>query len=173
MKRANNKNLPLARKADLVVREIPDEVLVYDLKRDKAYCLNQTAAFVWKKSNGRKTVVEVTRLLEQERKEPVDEKVVWLAVDQLEKMNLMASRTGRPPHLPRLSRRDMMRAMGVAASVGLPLVTAIIAPRAVSPATLITKAECDKLKMNPCGGNACSDAVGICQPDAMGNCMCI
>ena len=33
--------LPLARKDKLVVRELADEVLVYDLTRNKAFCLNR------------------------------------------------------------------------------------------------------------------------------------
>src|SRR6266571_4556339 len=35
---------PLARKEGLVVKEVSGEVLLYDLDRDKAHCLNQTAA---------------------------------------------------------------------------------------------------------------------------------
>ena len=38
---------PSKRTGRLIVREIPGEVLVYDLVRDKALCLNQTAAAVW------------------------------------------------------------------------------------------------------------------------------
>ena len=43
---------PLARKEGLVIQELPVEVLVYDLDRDKAHCLNETAAMVWRKCNG-------------------------------------------------------------------------------------------------------------------------
>ena len=32
--------LPVARQKDLIVRELSDEVLVYDLNTDKAHCLN-------------------------------------------------------------------------------------------------------------------------------------
>jgi hypothetical protein len=46
---------PLARKQDLLVRELADEVLVYDLANDEAHCLNETAAFVWMRCDGRNT----------------------------------------------------------------------------------------------------------------------
>ena len=36
---------PIARSNGLVVQEMPDEVLVYDLDSNKAHCLNETAAF--------------------------------------------------------------------------------------------------------------------------------
>ena len=39
--------MPRARQDELVVEELPDETLVYDLKRHKARCLNRTAALVW------------------------------------------------------------------------------------------------------------------------------
>ncbi len=34
--------------SDLVMKEMPDEVLLYDLKQHKAHCLNQAAALVWR-----------------------------------------------------------------------------------------------------------------------------
>ena len=49
---ANNQQTALARHDELVVQELPDEVLVYDLRKHKAHCLNQTAAFVWNHCNG-------------------------------------------------------------------------------------------------------------------------
>src|SRR6266498_1647763 len=39
---------PLARHANLVVTKLQNEVLLYDLDRDQASCLNETAALVWK-----------------------------------------------------------------------------------------------------------------------------
>jgi hypothetical protein len=40
MKQARRQTKPLARKEGLVIQELPDEVLVYDLDRDRAHCLN-------------------------------------------------------------------------------------------------------------------------------------
>ena len=39
--------MPRARQDELVVEELQDETLVYDLERHKARCLNRTAALVW------------------------------------------------------------------------------------------------------------------------------
>jgi len=47
--------LPQARSEDLVIQDIGDEVLVYDLTRHKAHCLNRTAALVWRKCDGTRT----------------------------------------------------------------------------------------------------------------------
>lgn len=37
------KTLPAVRHEGLIVQELSDEVLIYDLDRDKAHCLNPTA----------------------------------------------------------------------------------------------------------------------------------
>ena len=44
MKEEGSKTLPLARRARIIVKKLRDEVLVYDLDRDKAHCLNRPAA---------------------------------------------------------------------------------------------------------------------------------
>jgi dTDP-D-glucose 4,6-dehydratase len=59
-----NSNNPLARQKGLVVQEIPDEVLVYDLDSNKAHCLNKSAAFVWKSCNGSNSVTDIIRQFE-------------------------------------------------------------------------------------------------------------
>jgi hypothetical protein len=56
---------PLARTDNLVINELTDEVLVYDLQRDKAHCLNHTAASVWKQCDGRSTAAEIARRLSE------------------------------------------------------------------------------------------------------------
>src|SRR2546427_2535766 len=83
---------PLARREGLVIQELPDEVLVYDLDRDRAHCLNQTAAFVWQRCNGRHTTAQIARTLGQQFDCTVDEKVVWLALDQLGRNHLLETK---------------------------------------------------------------------------------
>ena len=48
--------MPRARQDELVVEELSDETLVYDLKRHKANCLNRTAALVWQDCDGQTSV---------------------------------------------------------------------------------------------------------------------
>ena len=55
--------LPLAREEKLIVREMPGELLVYDLKSHKAHCLNQTAAFAWRHCDGQPGVPELAAML--------------------------------------------------------------------------------------------------------------
>ncbi|MBA3352846.1 MAG: PqqD family protein, partial [Blastocatellia bacterium] len=59
----NNTQCPIARKNGLVVQEVPDEVLVYDLETNKAHCLNQSAAMIWRSCDGKNSVSEIAALV--------------------------------------------------------------------------------------------------------------
>src|SRR4029079_5256129 len=114
----------LARQKDLVVQELPDEVMVYDLKRHKAHCLNKTAAFVWQRCDGQTSVVEMAKRLGEDAGSPVDEEVVWYALEKLGKAELLEAK----PELPvngGMSRRRMMRRLGLGAVVALPVVASL------------------------------------------------
>ncbi|MEP6707429.1 MAG: PqqD family protein [Pyrinomonadaceae bacterium] len=119
--------LPLARTEALVVKELHDEMLVYDLKRDKAHCLNPTAASVWKRCDGKLAVTDMASLLEKELKLPVKDEIVWLAVQQLNKFHLLQEQTTVPTARPGLSRRELVRTLGVSALL-LPAIISITAP---------------------------------------------
>src|SRR6266851_3883161 len=127
MKDDLREQLPLARTDQLIVKEVDDEVLVYDLKNDKAHCLNDTAAKVWKNCDGKKSIGEIQASLADEASAPVDEGVVWLALDQLEKFKLLAEVPTAPAVFAGMSRRQLMRNLGVAA-IALPVVVSIISP---------------------------------------------
>jgi Coenzyme PQQ synthesis protein D (PqqD) len=154
MNAEHDRLMPCARTEGLIVQTLPDEVLVYDLGRHKAHCLNHTAALIWKRCDGQTSMTEMVHLLAQEMKMPVPETVVWLALQQLGKARLLAEGVDGPGAEARMSRRQVMRRIGWAAAVTLPLVTSIVAPTAVEAATCLTTGF-------PCTSNAqcCS---GLC-----------
>jgi len=116
--------LPRAVKDNLVVRELDDETLVYDLDRDKAHCLNRTAALVWKMCDGNTTVAAAAGKLKNELQVPVDKDVVWLSIKQLEKFHLVE----RGFQLPAVTRRDLVLKYAPAALVLLPVIISITSP---------------------------------------------
>lgn len=128
---------PLARTHNLVVREVSKELLIYDLNNDKAHCLNQSAALVWKNCSGEATVPDLARLLEAELKSPVDEDFIWLALDQLQEFQLLQQEVARPAGTSRISRRQVMKNLGLAAVVALPVVISIVAPTALQAQTFV------------------------------------
>ena len=149
--------LPKARKDKLVVRDLSEEVLVYDLRAHKAHCLNRTAALVWEHCDGRTTVPKLAALMSEELKVPIDEAVVWLALDQLERFQLLQEQVVRPVGMTPISRRVMMRRLGLAAAVALPLITSIVSPTAAQ-----AQSGCNSVNCPP--PSCCS--AGICLPPA-------
>lgn len=128
--------MPQARKSGLVVKEVDNEVLIYDLETNKAHCLNQTAAKVWNYCDGKSTVVSACHALSLELGTRVDEKLVAYAVDQFAADNLLEAEAGMPAFMmPGLNRRQMVRTLGLAAAVAVPLVSSIIAPTPAQAAT--------------------------------------
>jgi len=153
--------LPPARSGQLVVRELPEETLVYDLERHQAHCLNNTSAFVWKHCDGQMTVAEMTRLLSREFGAPVDDDVVWLALKQLRRFHLLEEGSGAIGMM-KVTRRDLVRKYLPAALV-LPVILSIPAPTAAQTSSKCGKAgdPCDD--NNPCCPGFNCD--GICFPD--------
>jgi hypothetical protein len=129
--------LPVARTKDLVVNELPDELLVYDLKTNKAHCLNQSANLVWKHCDGKTSVADLTLILSEELHTQVDADIVWLALGQLSKARLLEEQAASPLGKGRLSRRVVIRKLGrgVAVAATLPLVMSILAPTAQAACT--------------------------------------
>jgi len=77
----------------------------------------------------------MTQLLEDEMKTPVADEVVWFALEQLRKSRLLQEPWVTMAPVEQMSRRVMVRRLGIAAAVAVPLVTSIIAPTAAAAAT--------------------------------------
>lgn len=147
--------MPQARKSGLIVKEVDSEILIYDQDNNRAHCLNQTAAKVWKYCDGETTVADVCIALSRELETPVDEQVVSYAVDQFAADQLLEADVAMPAFMiPGLNRRQMVRTLGLAAAVAVPMVTSILAPTPAQAATCL-------LNGSVCTGSAecCS---GLC-----------
>jgi len=122
------KQLPKARTTKIITQETDKELLIYDLEIDKAFCLNQTSAMVWQLCNGNNSVSEICQSLSQKLKVSVSEELVWLALVQLKRDRLLDKNTVIENSFGDLSRRQVIRKIGLASMVTLPLVTSLIAP---------------------------------------------
>jgi hypothetical protein len=117
---------PVARKNGLVVRDLADEVVVYDTERHEAHCLNRTAAVVFRHADGQHDVSDLAAVLSADGA-PEAVGFVEMALGQLSEAHLLE---GDPPSVsgPDLARRDAMRRVGLGAAILLPLVTSVLAP---------------------------------------------
>ena len=119
--------LPKARIQEMMIQPFDDEILIYDLKRHKAHCLNRTAHLVFQTCDGTKTVSEIKRMLTKQLGAPVPEEMVWIALDRLGKARLLEEAPVVTSGT-NLARRDALRKLGIATAIAVPIVASIIAP---------------------------------------------
>ena len=115
------------KRKDTIVRQLCDELLVYDKATNKAHCLNESAAEVWNLCDGKRTVAEIVPLLKKKAKAPTDEQMLWMALLRLEKAGLLQNDVP----LPGLSRREASKRVGAtAAALAVPVIASILVPKA-------------------------------------------
>jgi hypothetical protein len=126
--------LPRALKENLVIRQLDDETLIYDMDRDEAHCLNHTAALVWEHCDGKTTATQAARSLQTKLGTSVDSDLVWLAVKQLQRYHLVE----RAQESPAVSRRELVLKYAPAAALALPVIISITAPTPAQAASCAT-----------------------------------
>jgi len=149
LKRSSDR-IPAARRNGLVVQKLTDEVVVYDTNNQRAHCLNSSAALVWEHCDGNRSVNELSDLLPGDQK--AKEEMVWIALDQLEKSNLLDGSIERPDALKGLSRRQMMKAAGIVAMIAVPVVSTIMAPKAAQASTCLSTGQPCSISAQCCSG---------------------
>jgi len=153
--------LPRSRTDNLVIRELDDETLVYDIERDEAHCLNQTAALVWAQCDGKTAAAQAALSLQSKLDVSVDTDLVWLAVKQLERFHLVESSAKSPS----VSRRNLVLKYAPAA-LALPVIMSISAPTpAIVASCLPFGAPCGSAGQPPCcpGLGGCAGSPPTCQ----------
>lgn len=145
---------PRARTQGLLVEDMSDETLVYDLHSHEAHCLNRTAALVWHACDGATGPEKMARRLRQADL-PADARVVSFALERLQKADLLED---APAPEPGVTRKELLRILGKAAAltVLLPAVTSIRAPLAAQAASCVPLASCTYPP-------ACSQGLPICE----------
>ena len=152
--------MPQARKSGLIVKEVDGEILIYDQRTNKAHCLNPTAAKVWKYCDGVTTLAAARESLSLDLETHVTEELVMYTLDQFSNDHLLEAEVAMPAFMtPGLNRRQMVRTLGLAAAVAIPIVTTIIAPTPAQAATLLGPGE-DCTDGSECQSNVCDN--GTC-----------
>lgn len=152
---------PLCRKENIVVQELEGEVLVYDLSENKAVCLNETSSLVWQACDGNRTPAEISSFISKELNTPANEDLVWLALDQLKKENLIENGNDLPNHFAGMSRRDAIKKVGLSTLIALPVIMAVTSPVAAAAGSICGAS----FNMSCC----CNLEMGIIVPGAMTN----
>ncbi|MFN2201562.1 MAG: PqqD family protein [Caldilineaceae bacterium] len=136
-----------------------DEIILYDLEREKFFGLNQTATEIWKECDGSKTVGEVAAPLARRNgiSQEAAEDLVWLGINDFDRHHLLKRSSSNSPFVQHhLSRRDLLRR--VSAIILLPTVVSISAP---SPAQAISDGCarcCPRFRCYVPATNSCNNA---------------
>jgi len=166
--------MPKSQKKGLVVKELADETLVYDLKRHRAYCLNRAASLVWNACDGHTSVSQIAATLQGDMDLAASESVVWLALKRLSSARLLEPDAPVATLARQYTRRQVLITVGAVALI--PIVLSIVAPTAAQAATCATSCVglpqgtpcnptvCNKICCGPSGPNAnlCKANLGQC-----------
>lgn len=131
----NNYLCPEAKTGELVIKEVGDELLVYDLKTKNVSCLNQTAAVVWQFCDGKTDLRSLTARVEKKLETSIDTDLVLLALKELDDAGLLKNGKSIDNSFGNLSRREAVKKIGLGSLVALPIVSMIVAPPAAFAAS--------------------------------------
>ena len=121
--------LPQSKTQNIVEQEFGEEVLIYDLLTNKACALNETAAIVYRACDGKTLVADLMK------KYPLNEELIYFTLEQLSKENLIENVPTN--YFGNLTRREVIRKVSLTSLMALPVISAVIAPTAVSASTCL------------------------------------
>ncbi|MGH7006281.1 MAG: PqqD family protein, partial [Alphaproteobacteria bacterium] len=138
-------------------------VLVYDVESNKAHCLNETAALIWKSCDGKTSISRIARFVEKQAGKSVSDDLVWLAIDQLNENNLLQNKLSSS--FAGQSRREVIKKIGLASMVAIPVVASLVAPQSAMAnlsCTCIVSNDC--MTMTGCTDTMCCNEAFLCAP---------
>ena len=147
--------MPRERTHHLVIQDVEQEMLVYDLDTNKAVCLNPTAKFVWRKCDGKTSVLEISKLLDKELATEATQEVVKLALNELQNANLLDEDSFFIDGEPSVSRRDLIKNYGMPMAA-LPIDMTLVAPVSAQMKSCVPAGQpCTPTGLPCCGGGSC------------------
>lgn len=171
---------PIGLKNNILVQQLDKELLLYDLARDKVFCLNDTSMIIWSLCDGKNSVEDIRREISLQLKTNISEEMIWLALDKLKNEKLLSNHQEITIDFNGLNRRELIKKVGLSTMAALPLILTIVSPNAAvaqsqscssTTACFCADASCvtlgdPALLMNPCSNTTCSNSGGI-------NCQCV
>lgn len=154
--------LPTARTTEIIEQDLDNELLIYDLRIDKAYTLNETSTKVYLACDGRQTFEDL------KRQHKYTDDLIHLALQELN-ANKLLENYAAANHFAGLSRREVIRKVGLATIISLPVIASITAPKAIHAASNQQANDfCEEVEC-PYAQDACHFD-GVCDPNT-GDCL--
>jgi hypothetical protein len=144
----NDQLLPKAKRREIVVQELPDELMIYDLETDRGFCLNQTARVIFEQCDGESTCRESIEVISGKLGVKIDESILWSTIQKFHQAGLLEPDTTLNS-VPRILRRDLIKS-AASLTIAMPLIASIVAPAAVNAQSIVCV---------PPGGNCLVDII--------------
>jgi hypothetical protein len=154
--------LPKVRTANIIIQEMDKELLIYDLHINKAFSLNETSAFVWQLCDGKSSIAELSQIVSRKWETAINDEFIWLTLNELKKNGLLENADEIATQFDGLSRREIVKKVGLASMIALPVISSVIAPSA-----LMAQSACLDL-LSPCSQSS-SCCTGSCRPELNGS----
>lgn len=161
----DSNTFPRARRADLKVQAVDDELLLFDTVNETAHALNGPAAFVWSQADGTRTIEQLASAMTRRFGTPADPQVVWYALGQLQRRELLEAPEVLPVQMRGMTRRQFLTRAAAGATL-LAVVTSILTPSPAhaQSACLEEGALCIDIRIPCCGDLGCCVGLGAtCQ----------
>jgi hypothetical protein len=127
----SHENYPKARTEQLIIEEVEDEAVAYDLQTNVAHALKPLAAAVFSCADGGSSVAEIAAQVSRRLGEPVSGDQVEDALAELENVSLLERPSLDVLTQDPISRRTALKAF-LAAGAGTFLITSVAAPAAMA-----------------------------------------
>lgn len=161
---------PKARLENIIVQEVETETLICDLTENRVFCLNSTAGEVWKLCDGKTNIWQIADKLSRRTNSLANEELVLLTLRELSSKRLLSQKIETSQLFGNLSRRDVVKKIGLTSMIALPIITSVLMPQAVNAqsASLVNGQSCSS--NSQCLSSFCADSVccsgacnGICE----------
>jgi hypothetical protein len=119
---------PMARTADLTVKPMGDEVVVFDARNGSVHHLNRVAEVAWRACDGRTDLAGLARIVGRVTQVPDPAPAVELALEQLSRRGLLETPVERASADRRRDRRGVLKEL--AKALAIPAVLTLTASRA-------------------------------------------
>lgn len=158
-------NKPKSRNKNIVIQEMNKEILIYDLITNKAFCLNETSAIIYQLCDGKRNVAKISQALSKKLNQPITEDLIWLALDNFKKDNLLEDSKEFEIDFNGLTRRQVVKKIGFSSLLVLPVIASLVAPVAAVTASLLANTAACNFNPAVCQSNNCV-------PNAIGGTTC-
>lgn len=141
--------LPISKTDNLVIQNFENEIVIYNLTNNKAFCLNETSAIVYQACDGN-TTFDALKL-----KSNFTDELIHLTLAELEKQKFIEFEADYVSPFAGMTRREVVRKVGLATIIALPAIASLVAPTSANAQSCVTTGQPCSATPQFSQGNCC------------------